>query len=139
MFKQPNESIETSSNNWKFYYIDFKTKNYNKLFPNSNWSENQNDDQVNGPFMAYGNFNVNKSLNEHGIYISVDKWFRGVCILNGFVLAKYNNDNSKLVSNNLFYVPNFMLNEGQNDFIILEMIKSFIFDKSVYFFKDVQY
>ena len=122
MFKKPDENTETSSSDWKVYTIDLNSKNLNKLYPNSNWINSI--DNLNTPFMAYSNFNVNKTLNSNGIYVSMKKWTRGVCLVNGIILGHYTSQNS-------LFIPNFYLNSGSNDFIMFEMIKSI--ETTIYF------
>lgn len=122
MFKRANEISEESSSDWKVFTVSFNEKNLNKLYPNSRWLNAL--ENLNTPFMAFANFNVNKTLNLNGIYLSMNKWTRGVCVLNGIVLGQYGERKN-------FYIPNFYLNSGNNELVVFEMIKSF--GTSVYF------
>jgi len=128
-FLQPNEKVEMTSTEWRIFSLDFKQKVYNKLYPNSNWLNDAEFTSKQGPFLAYSNFNVNKSVNYQkgkGIYLSMkNNWTKGVCILNGYILGQYSS------SDNILFIPSFLLKETQNDLIVFEMVRST--KTSVYF------
>ena len=120
-----------SSTEWKIFGIDFKQKVFNKLYPNSNWFNAAEFTPEQGPFMAYSNFNVNKSENYQkgkGIYLSIkDKWTKGVCILNGYILGQYSSSDS------VIFIPSLQLKDGQNDLIVFEMVRS---TKTIVYFQN---
>jgi hypothetical protein len=112
--------IEIMESGWRINFFDFLPKFFNRFTFNSEWLNYKelNINTIQGPFMAYTYFYVNKSnVKSKGIYLCMKHWNKGIALINGFNLGRYRSAGPVLT----YFIPETLLNDGKNEIIVFEL------------------